>query len=66
MLESAEQRIGERAETGTDLDDAVVAPRRDGVDDVGDDLTVDQEILAKTLARNVLVHATDLNSSVSA
>lgn len=50
VRQAFEQRLGERAEAGTDLDDDVGRLRMDGVDDGVDDAVVDEEILAEAFA----------------
>jgi hypothetical protein len=56
MINTPDQRIGQGAEARSDLDHAITTLRRDGIDDVGDHLLIDQKILAKTFARYVLAH----------
>jgi len=51
-----DERPGQRAESGADLDEIVAAPRVDGVDDPRDVMRIGEEILAEPLARLVALH----------
>ncbi|MNT72975.1 hypothetical protein D3C72_2116260 [compost metagenome] len=52
-----EQRVGQRAQAGADLDQHVVGLRADGIDDAVDDGVVDQEVLPESFAGHMaLVH----------
>jgi hypothetical protein len=53
VIEPREQGEGQRSETGSDLDDAVVAARIDGFDDLLDDLRIDEKMLAEPFPREV-------------
>ena len=46
-----EQRVGQRRETGTDLDDRLAFARSDRLDDRVHDRSIDQEVLPEALAR---------------
>jgi hypothetical protein len=60
---SLEQWSSERAKAGADLDDVVVALGIDGGDDALDVVRVNQEILAKPLARDMAVNGAQVRSS---
>jgi hypothetical protein len=48
------QRLGQRGQTGTDLDHDLRRPGVNGANDGIDDALVAKEMLAETLARSVL------------
>ena len=50
MPQLLDQRPRQRTQAGADLDHGVVCLRVDGANDVGDDLLIHQEILAKTFS----------------
>jgi hypothetical protein len=56
-LEAFEQRAGERAQPGPDLDDVVIRLRIERSDDALDVMPVDQEMLAEALACKVVASA---------
>jgi hypothetical protein len=57
VLEALHQRAGQGAQPRPDLDHVVTRLHRQQLDNVGDDLPIDQEMLAKALARDVWPHA---------
>jgi hypothetical protein len=56
MVEPPQERAGQGAQPGTDLDQPVVPLHRQQMDDVRDELLIDQKILAKALARDMRPH----------
>ena len=50
VRQAFEQRLGECAEAGADLDDDIGWLRMDGVDDGMDDAVIDEEVLAEAFA----------------
>ena len=57
LIDPFQQRPRQRAATGADLDQAVVALRVDGGDDAPDVVAIDQKILAEAFAGTVLDQA---------
>ena len=49
----AQDRQGDRAITGTDLDNALAGPRIDSLDNARDDFLIAQEVLAEALAHDM-------------
>jgi Fic family protein len=47
MIQSLQQRAGQRAQAGADLDHIVGGFRANRADDIGDDPLIDKEVLAK-------------------
>ena len=62
MIQSLQQRTGQRAQAGADLDHIVGWFRANRADDIGDDLLIDQEILAETFLC-AMIHAAALHSN---
>ena len=56
-LASRQQRARHRTQARPDLDHRLTGARVDGIHDVFDDRSVDQEMLSEALARDVPVHA---------
>ena len=50
-VDPREQRPGQRAQTRADFDDAIVAPRRERLEDALDIARIGQEMLAESFAR---------------
>ena len=57
MIQTLQQRIGKRTQAGADLDNTIGALRCNGIDDIGNDLLINQKILPKPFACDVLAHA---------
>ena len=53
VRQAFEQRLGEGAEAGADLDDDIGRLRMNGVDDGVDDAVVNEEVLAEAFAGGV-------------
>jgi hypothetical protein len=53
VVEAPQQRSGQGAQTRANLDQQVVPSHSEQIDDIGNDLLIDQEVLAKALAREV-------------
>ena len=56
MAGSIDERLGERAESGADLDQMLAGFRVDGGDDAPDDIGIAQEILSEALALPVALY----------
>jgi hypothetical protein len=57
VIEPPQQGRGQGGQPRANLDHRLVTLHRQLVDDLGDDLLIDQEILAKALARDMRPHA---------
>ncbi|SBT03417.1 hypothetical protein PROAA_1060004 [Candidatus Propionivibrio aalborgensis] len=65
MIQKFQQWVSQRSKSRTYLNDTIVTLQCDCIDNSGYHLSVNQEILPKTFAWNMLVHAAYLNSNAS-
>jgi hypothetical protein len=54
MTQALDQGLGERCQTGADLDHGLTGDRGNGIHDGIDDAAIRQEVLAKAFAGDVL------------
>src|SRR5574343_1724326 len=65
VIDTLQQRLGNRPQAGADFDHRIATLRIDGRDNGGNDAAIDQEVLAEAFAGDVAFHAVFLSYSAS-